>query len=465
MCARPLGEARLPPHNLDAEIGVLGSMLLDSNAVSRAIETKIDAESFYKPAHRVIFRCVLDLFDKNEAIDIVTLTNRLRDMGKLDEVGGPVYISDLINAVPSAAHIEDYARIVIDKSVLRSLISTSGSIIAESYDNPEDVSELLDRAEKMVFDISQRKVEGGFTRIGDGLIKDAIETAERIYQQGGLLTGVPSGFPDLDDKTSGFQPSELIILAARPSMGKTAIALNIAEYLGVEENIPVAIFSLEMSKEALVMRMLCSHAKVSSHRVRRGFISEKYDFPKLVNAAGKLAQAPVFIDDSAGISVMEMRAKARRLVSKEKVRLIILDYLQLMRSAGTRRSENRQQEISEMSRSIKALARELRVPIIVISQLNRSPETRPDHRPQLSDLRESGALEQDADLVLLLFREEVYDREDRDLKGRAELAIGKQRNGPIGRILLSFIEEYTRFESFSVKEEQAGLEEEEEAPF
>jgi len=250
-------------------------------------------------------------------------------------------------------------------------------------------------------------------------------------------------------------------------MGKTAIALNIAEYLGVEENIPVAIFSLEMSKEALVMRMLCSHAKVSSHRVRRGFISEKYDFPKLVNAAGKLAQAPIFIDDSAGISVMEMRAKARRLVSKENVRMIILDYLQLMSSAGTRRSENRQQEISEISRSIKALARELRIPIIVISQLNRSPETRPDHRPLLSDLRESGALEQDADLVLLLFREEVYDREDRDLKGRAELAIGKQRNGPIGKVLFSFIEEYTRFESFSVKEVQAGLDEEdeEEAPF
>ena len=465
MSARRLGEARLPPHNPEAEVGVLGSMLLDSDAVVSAIETKIDAESFYKPAHRVIFRAILDLFDRNEAIDIVTLTNKLRNIGKLDEVGGPVYIADLINSVPSASNIGDYARIVNDKAVLRSLISTAGGIITESYDSPEDVSDILDRAEKMVFDISQRKIESGFTHIGDGLIKDAIETAERIYQQGGLLTGVPSGFPDLDDRTSGFQPSDLIILAARPSMGKTAIALNIAEHLGVEENIPVAIFSLEMSKEALVMRMLCSHAQVSSHRVRRGFISEKYDFPKLVNAAGKLAQAPIYIDDTAGMSVMEMRAKARRLVSKEKIRFIILDYLQLMRSASTKRSENRQQEVADMSRSIKALARELRIPIMIISQLNRAPETRPDHRPLLADLRESGALEQDADLVLLIFREEVYDRSDPELKGQAELIIGKQRNGPIGKVRLTFIEEYTRFESYSPKEAQESYEEEEEAPF
>ena len=465
MCASRLGEERLPPQNLEAEVGVLGSMLLDSDAVVTAIEAKIDAESFYRPAHRTLYRAIVDLFDRNEAVDIVTLTNKLRNMGQLEEIGGPVYITDLINSVPSAANIEDYVRIVNDKAVLRSLISSAGGIIAESYSNPDSVVELLDRAEKMIFDVSQRKVEGGFTRIGDGLIKDAIETAERIYQQGGLLTGAPSGFKDLDEKTSGFQSSDLIILAARPSMGKTAIALNIAEHLGVVENMPVGIFSLEMSKEALVMRMLCSHAQVSSHRVRRGFISEKYDFPKLVSAAGKLAQAPIYIDDSAGVTVMEMRAKARRLVSKEKVRLIILDYLQLMTSAGTRRAENRQQEIADISRSIKALARELRIPIMVISQLNRAPETRPDHRPQLSDLRESGALEQDADLVLLLFREEVYDRSDPELKGRTELIIGKQRNGPIGLVHLAFIEEYTRFESAASRAEEGSFEEEEEAPF
>ncbi|MDP8247147.1 MAG: replicative DNA helicase [Candidatus Tritonobacter lacicola] len=455
---------RLPPHNTQAEISVLGSMLLDNDAIVMAIELRIIAESFYKPYHRIIFRAILDLYERNEAVDIVTLTNRLRDMDQLEAVGGPVYITELINTVPSAANIEHYARIVNDKAILRSLISTAGNIIANSYEDPDAVADLLDRAEQMVFDISQRKVEGGFQRVGDGLIKNAIETAEMIYQQGGLLSGISSGFKDLDNMTSGFQPSDLIILAARPSMGKTAIALNIAEHLGVEEKIPVGIFSLEMSKQALVMRLLCSHARVSSHRVRMGFISEKYDFPRLVSSAGKLAQAPIYIDDTAGLSAMEMRAKARRLVSKEKVRFIILDYLQLMRPAGIRRLQNREQEVAEMSRSIKALARELNIPIMILSQLNRSPEARADHKPQISDLRESGSLEQDADLVLLLFREEVYDRDDQDLKGRADLKIGKQRNGPIGTIKLSFIEEYTKFESAAAREEQESFEEEA-APF
>jgi replicative DNA helicase len=446
MCAREAVVDRIPPQSLDAELSVLGAMLLDKDAIAHAIEN-ISPECFYKEANARIYSAIVELYDANRPIDLVTVTEYLKDRKELEAVGGAAYVSMLIDASPSPANVSHYLRIVQEKSLLRKLISVASGIVTRCYDGVEDVNEALDEAERQIFDISQRRGTQGFVRIGD-LIKHSIETVESLYQKKEYVTGIPSGYTDLDTMTAGFQPSDLIIIAARPSMGKTSLALNIVEHASVAEKVPSAVFSLEMAREQLVLRMLCSHARVSAHNVRTGFISEKHDFPKLVNAAGKLAAAPIFIDDSPAISVLEIRAKARRLVAQEGIRLIVVDYLQLMRSLS-RKAENRQQEISEISRSLKALARELSVPVIVLSQLNREAEGRPDHKPRLSDLRESGAIEQDADVVMLLFREEYYEPDNEEAKGKAEVIIAKQRNGPVGTIKLTFLEECTHFENYT----------------
>lgn len=433
------------PQNIEAEMAVLGSMLLEEEAVAFACE-KLTADFFYKDAHKKIFSSVISLYNKNKAIDLVTVSDELRAKNEIDLVGGPSYITELVNFVPSAANVGYYTQIVKEKAILRSLISASNQIITEAYDKESNVLELLDRAESVIFEIGTQKKETSFVPIKE-IIKDSIETIDKLYQKKAHVTGVPTGFVDFDIKTAGLQESDLIIIAARPSMGKSAFAINIAEYAALNEKTPVAFFSLEMSKEQLVQRLLCSYAKIDAHKVRTGFLSTS-DWPKLTQAASKLSEAPIFIDDTPGISVMELRAKARRLKSQYDIKLIILDYLQLMRGASG--IENRQQEISEISRSLKALARELNVPVIAISQLSRAVESRTDHRPQLSDLRESGAIEQDADVVVLLLREEYYAPTDQN-QGLAEVIIAKQRNGPVGSISLVFIKEYTRFENLATK--------------
>jgi len=435
---------KIPPQSLDAEMAVLGSMLLDRDAVSRAVEFLKDESCFYKEANRKIYSAIVKLYDENKGVDLITLTEELRRMNALDEVGGPGYLTGLTSSVPTSANIMYYAKIIREKMLLRKLINASTQIATDCYDSGQDVDTLVDRAEQIIFEVSSKKVEARFTHLRD-IIKDSIETIDKLYQRKENITGVPTGFRDLDIKTAGLQYSDLIVMAGRPSMGKSALATSIVEHAGVIEKIPVAFFSLEMSKEQLVQRMLCSHARVDAHKVRTGFLSQA-DWPKLVSAAGKLSEAPIFIDDSPGITVLELRAKARRLKAQHDIKLVVLDYLQLMQ--GTAGIENRQQEISEISRSLKALARELNVPLIAISQLSRAVEQRSDHRPQLSDLRESGAIEQDADLVILLLREEYYNPTE-DNKGIAEVIIAKQRNGPVGSLNLAFLGEYMRFENMT----------------
>jgi replicative DNA helicase len=438
---------KLQPQNVEAETAVLGGMLLDENAVSDVIY-KLRADSFYKAAHRKIYGAMLALYEENKAIDVITLTDKLKMAGDLEKVGGAAYVTSLLNAVSSAANIDQYVAILHEKAILRNLIAISGDITAECYDVDIDVNNLIDRVEKRVFDISQKRLDSDFVPIGN-LVKDSVMTVQNLYNKKTLLTGISCGYKDLDERLSGLQRSDLLVVAARPSMGKTSLALGIAEHVGVTEKKPVAIFSLEMSKEQLVMRMLCSLSRINAHKVRRGFLGE-HDFPELVKAAGKLAAAPIYIDDTPGISVMELRAKARRLRLKSKIELIIVDYLQLIQGTS-RRAENRQQEISDISRALKALARELDVPVMVLSQLNRAVESRQDHKPQLSDLRESGAIEQDADVVLMLMRREYYDREDSP--GTADIIISKQRNGPTGEVRMAFKEEYTRFEDLAERPE------------
>jgi len=434
---------RIPPQNNDAEMAVLGSMLIEEDAINQAIEV-IDEDCFYKSAHREIFSSIANLSSKSKAVDLVTLTEELRKTNKLEEVGGVSYLTMLANAVPTAANIKHYARIIKEKSILRALINNATQVVTKSYESGANVDEVLDKAESLIFEIADRRIEGSFVSLKE-IIKDSIETIDRLYQQKTHVTGVPTGFIDFDLKTAGLQLSDLIVIAGRPSMGKSAFALSIAEYVGVVEHIPVAIFSLEMSKEQLVQRLLCSHARVDVHKVRSGYFSPS-DWPKLTAAAGKLSEAPIFIDDTPAISLMELRAKARRLKAHHNIKLMFVDYMQLMR--GSKYAENRQQEISEISRSLKALARELNIPLVAISQLSRAVESRSDHRPQLSDLRESGAIEQDADVVVLLLREEYYTQTVEN-KGLAEAIIAKQRNGPVGSFKLSFIKEYARFDNLA----------------
>jgi replicative DNA helicase len=441
--ATDLSLEKIPPQNLDAEMAVLGSMMQDPEAIIIAVET-LDKNCFYKDSHQKIFQAISDLFAANKAVDLITLTNELKKSGILDEVGGVSFLTALVNTVPTTANISHYVSIVKEKNILRTLISNATKIISLCYESEGNIDEVVDNAERFIFEVSQRKAQGTYLPLKE-IIKDSIETIDKLYQKKAHVTGIPTGYIDFDIKTAGLQSSDLIIIAGRPSMGKSAFALGIAEYAGVIEKIPTAIFSLEMSKEQLVQRMLCSHAKVDAHKVRTGYLATS-DWPRLTAAAGKLSEAAIFIDDTPAISVMELRAKARRLKAQQDIQLIILDYLQLMR--GSFGSESRQQEISEISRSIKALARELNVPIVAISQLSRAVEARTDHRPQLSDLRESGAIEQDADVVVLILREEYYSP-TADNQGIAEINIAKQRNGPVGSLKLTFIKEYTRFENIA----------------
>ncbi len=439
---------KIPPQSIEAEMAVLGSMMLDREATSQAIEL-LEDRSFYRESHKKIFSVIVKLFDENKGVDLVTIVEELKRTNSLDSVGGPTYITNLASAVPTSANFVHYAKIVKEKMLLRNLINAATQIASDSYNTTQDVDALLDKSEQLIFDVSSKKVESRFTPLRE-VIKSSIETIDNLYQRKENVTGIATGFRDLDIRTAGLQPSDLIVIAGRPSMGKSALAACIAEHAAVVEKQPVAFFSLEMSKEQLVQRTLCSHARVDAHKVRTGFLSQA-DWPRLVSAAGKLSEAPIYIDDSPGITVLELRTKARRLKSQFDIKLIVLDYLQLMQ--GPAKADSRQQEISEISRSLKALARELNVPIISISQLSRAVEQRSDHRPQLSDLRESGAIEQDADLVLLLLREEYYNPTDEN-KGVAEVIIAKQRNGPVGSLKLAFIGEYIRFENLAKADEE-----------
>jgi replicative DNA helicase len=436
----------IPPQNLEAEMAVLGSMMLEEKAISIAVEL-LDENSFYKDSHRKIFQAISNLYNDGKAVDLITVNDALKKQGALDDIGGVSFLTELVNSVPSAANIAHYTRLVREKSILRSLINSATSIASLAYEYEGDVDEALDRAETHIFNIRDNKRKSNVVALKE-VIQTSIENIDQVYQKKAQVSGVPSGFLDLDIKTAGLHPSELIVVAGRPSMGKSALAVGIAEYAGVAQKIPLAFFSVEMSKEQLVQRMICAHARVDAHKVRTGYLAPS-DWPKLTAAAGKLSEAPIFIDDTPAISVMELRAKARRLKTHHNIQLIILDYLQLMR--GKERIENRQQEISEISRSLKALARELNVPLVAISQLSRAVESRQDHRPQLSDLRESGAIEQDADLVLLLLRSEYYNPTP-DNEGITEVIIAKQRNGPVGTLKLTFIKEYARFENISQRE-------------
>lgn len=439
---------KVPPQNLEAEASVLGGILLENDAMSRVLET-LGPEDFYRESHRKVFRAMMELSDRNEPVDLITLSEFLKTRGELEAVGGAAYLAQLADMVPTAANIVFYARIVREKAVLRHLINAATEIATRGFEEQGNVDEFLDQAEKIVFDISEKKIRSSFVPIGD-MIKDTLKTVERLYERKELVTGVPTGFKDLDKLTAGLQPSDLIVVAGRPSMGKTALCLNLATYAAFA-GVGVALFSLEMAKEQLVLRMLCSEARVDNSKVRAGYLGER-DFPKLANAAGRLHEAPIYIDDSPAISVLELRAKARRLVRdrEKKVGLVVVDYLQLMRGVGT--APNREQEISEISRSLKALAKELSVPVIAISQLNRRVEERADKRPMMADLRESGAIEQDADVIAFIYRDDVYNLKSQD-KGIAEIIVAKQRNGPIDTVRLAFLNEFTRFEDLSERAE------------
>jgi len=432
---------KLPPQHIEAEQSVLGGILIENDAINRVTEI-LDADDFYRDAHCKIFNALINLSERDEPADLITLTNELRKIDQLDSIGGASYLASLIDSVPTAANIEYYAKIVKEKAILRKLIQTSTEIITQSYEDRGDVEGFLDEAERAIFEISEKRVRPSFYSIRE-IVKDSFTTIERLFKKKELVTGVPSGFKELDRMTAGFQPSDLIIIAGRPSMGKTAFCLDVAEYAAIDNKIPVAIFSLEMSKEQLVIRMLCSQAHVEGTRLRTGYLTES-DWPKLTIAAGNLSEAPIYIDDTAALSALELRAKARRLKADRGLGMVIVDYLQLMK--GRARVESRQQEISEISRSLKALSKELNIPVIAVSQLSRKTEERTGNRPQLSDLRESGAIEQDADLILFIYRDEIYNRsEDNPNRGKAEVIIGKQRNGPIGKIDLAFLDKFTTF--------------------
>jgi replicative DNA helicase len=432
---------RLPPQNIEAEQSILGAILIDNDALPKALEI-IDPEDFYKASHKKIFEAIIKLFDKNEPIDIITLTDCLKREESLEDIGGISYLSALVNMVPTSANIKYHSKIIREKALLRGLIRTATDIANRVYEENLDAEELVDYAEKSVFDISDKRVKVSFATLKE-VIKNSFEMIEHLYDKKETITGISSGFKDLDELTSGLQRGELIVIGGRPSMGKTAFALNIAQHAGIELRETVAVFSLEMAKEQLAFRMLCAEAMVNSSNVRKGII-RKEDWHKLTSAASRLTDAPIFIDDSSSISVLELRAKARRLKMEHGLSLVIVDYLQLMR--GRRSFERREQEISEISRSLKALAKELNVPVIAVSQLNRSVEQRRPPRPILADLRESGAIEQDADVILFLYRDEIYNKDNPSNRGEAEVDIAKQRNGPAGEtVKLTFVSKCTRF--------------------
>ncbi len=451
----PFAERR-PPFSPEAELSVLGGMFMDADAIVKAIEV-VDDSMFYREGNRRLFRTMVRLWERGEVIDPVTLTEELKNAGDLDAIGGTAFLAQLLDAVPTAANIEYHARIVREKAVLRRLIETATGIIQQTYESQGDVEELLDRAEQEIFQIAQTQDRKGFVWIKE-ILWPTFEKIEQLQNNTSSVTGVPTGFPDLDELTAGFQPGDLIIVAARPSMGKTAFTLNIAQHAAIAAQKPVAVFSLEMSKESLVQRILCAEGRVDASRLRRGRLLDD-EYARLATAAGYLNTAPIYIDDTPAISVLETRAKARRLkADRPDLAMVIVDYLQLMQ--GPARSENRQQEVSEISRGLKALAKELNVPVVALSQLSRAVESRPDKRPMMSDLRESGAIEQDADVIMFLYRPEYYygpvDKDGNSLEGRAELIIGKQRNGATGKVDLVFLKEYTRFESFTPRADEPG---------
>ncbi len=441
---RDSGELRLrvPPQSIEAEAGVLGSILIKPEVMPQVIEI-LRPEDFYRKAHEKIYRAMVELFQKNEPVDILSVGELLKSKNELEDIGGLSYLAELSDSVAVASSASYYAKIVKDKSIRRRLIERVTQIAENCFNEAQDVEELLEYAESVIFEISQAKVKQSFYKL-NAVIKDSIKRVEELYNKKELITGVPTGFIDLDNITAGFQPSDLIIIAGRPSMGKTAFALNIAQHAAIDQGICVAIFSLEMSKEQLAIRMLCSEAQVNAQKLRTGFLSQKHDWPKIIRAANRLSHAPIFIDDTPAMSVLEMRAKARRLKTEHNLGLIVVDYLQLMR--GRDGNERREQEISEISRSLKAMAKELNVPVVALSQLNRKVEDRPNKRPQMADLRESGAIEQDADVIIFIYRDEVYNRsEDNPNKGIAEIIVAKQRNGPTGVVKLSFISKYSSF--------------------
>ena len=448
----PTGSAqdlhRTPPHSVEAEQGVLGSMLISPRETIAECVEKINEEYFYVPAHRTIYDVLVDLWNTRQGIDLITFTQVLRDRNLLDSVGGAAFVTNLFTFVPTAANVQYYLEIVRDKYILRQIISAATESVRRAYEEQEEVDSLLDEVEQKIFDVGEDRFKGQMLSMKDHAMQ-AIETIERLYERKGSITGISTGFVEFDRMTSGLHPSEMVVIAARPSMGKTALAMNIAEYVAINEKLAVGVFSLEMSSQQLVQRMLCSRARVNLQRVRDGFLGER-DFPSLTAAASKLAEARMFIDDSASLSILELRAKARRLKAQQDVSLIIVDYLQLLRSTTRRAQDNRQLEISEISAGLKALAKDLKIPVIVVAQLNRQPEQRTGGKPRLSDLRESGSIEQDADLVGLLVRPELYEEDEEarvEKAGEAELIIAKQRNGPVGEIPLTFLKEYTRFET------------------
>ena len=431
------------PYNLEAEQSVIGSMLIDKTAISRVVEV-LKSDDFYRDSHKVIFSAIYELYQKDTPIDMITLLEHLRSAEKLEASGGITYISEISNSIPSTANLSSYIKIVEDKSTLRKLIKSSTEIIENCYNKQDDVEAVMDLAEQKVFNISQKKNAGDFEPMNTVLERGFLEI-ERIFNNKGETTGISSGFPELDDKTAGFQKGDMILIAARPSMGKTTFALNLAEYAALRQGKSVAVFSLEMSKEQLSYKLLCSEANVDMSKLRHGDLEDR-DWENIAKASGPLAASKIFIDDTAGTSVMDMRSKCRKLKMEHGIDMIVIDYLQLMTGSNT---ESRQQEVSEISRSIKALAKEMQCPVIALSQLSRAPEQRTDHRPMLSDLRESGSIEQDADLVMFLYRDEYYNEETED-KNVAELIIAKQRNGPIGTVKLAWIGQFSKFARLDV---------------
>jgi replicative DNA helicase len=434
---------RLPPQNIEAEQSVLGAVLLENEAIAVVIE-HLTPGDFYKDAHKKIFIAMLELYEKNEPIDLITLTEQLNRKEQIEDVGGASYLSSIVSLVPTSANAKYHARIVKEKAILRNLITTATEIITTSYETEQDVNEVLDRAETKIFNISEKMVRSSYVHVKE-IIKDTIELVDKLYNKKELITGLATGFMDLDEATTGFHPGDLVVIGARPGMGKTAFCLNMVTHAAIEEKIPIAVFSLEMTKEQIVLRMLCSEAEVDSKAVRSGYHS-KEDYRKLVNAAGRLADAPIYIDDTFN-SVLDIRAKSRRLKAEHGLGLVVVDYLQLM--SGVSAFTAREQVISDISRSLKALAKDLSIPVIVISQLNRSCEMRGENkRPIVADLRESGAIEQDADTILFLYRDDYYKVKDAK-EGVSELNIAKQRNGPTKTIRLTFLDKYTKFKNYT----------------
>ncbi len=452
----PKVEDRKIPQSLEAEVSILGSILFDNNVLPKVME-HIKRDDFYSEQNALIFEAMSELFSHGKPVDLVTVSESLDKKGLLDRVGGALYLSQIADSAPPGINVEQYIKIVREKAVLRRLIRSCSEIIVKSCEQRGEVDEILDEAERSIFEIAQERVTPSFYHIKE-ILKTSFQTLSTLYEKKERITGIPSGFSDLDRLTAGFQNSDLVIIAGRPSMGKTSFCLNIAEYVACKKNIPVGIFSLEMSKEQICLRLLCSMARVDSSKARSGFLSPS-EWERLTDAASSLSESPIYVDDTPAISVMEMRAKARRLRSENSIGILFVDYLQLMKGMGF--SERREQEISEISRSLKALAKELNIPVIALSQLNRKVEDRHDKRPQLADLRESGAIEQDADLIMFIYRDEVYNRsENNPNKGVAEIIVGKHRNGPTGVVKLAFLDKFTRFENLSHVEYEVDQERE-----